>query len=77
MAIWKIDRKATAWETTTIEADTYEEAFRIAQDDETEGELSWAMDYDSWDLTGDYWGQNQETNEAFVMDINGVFQAAI
>lgn len=64
MAKFTIQRQATAWEETTIEADTFEDAMEIAEND-YRGDLSWALHHDTWELTGSYWGRNEDTEEDF------------
>jgi len=64
MAKFTISRKATAWENTTVEAESFEEAVRKVGDDYS-GDTSWDFDYDSWEPTGDYFGTNEDTQEEF------------
>jgi hypothetical protein len=71
MAKFTIARQATAWEETTIEADSFEDAidklqraeFGVIGKDEWDG--SWALDHDSWEPNGSYWGRNEDTEEDF------------
>ena len=65
MAKFTIARQATAWEETTIEADTFEDAIDKAESDAFIGDLSWALDHDTWEHTGSYWGRNEDTEEDF------------
>lgn len=65
MAKFTIARQATAWEETTIEADTFEDAIDKAESDAFIGELCWSLDHDTWEHTGSYWGRNEDTEEDF------------
>lgn len=71
MAKFTIARQATAWEETTIEADSFEDAidklsradFGVIDYSEWDG--SWALDHDSWEPNGLFWGRNEDTEEDF------------
>jgi hypothetical protein len=61
MTVFRIQRKGTMWEEVIIEAESMEEAMTQAKNDL--GEMSWALHHDTWELTGDYWGLNEDTME--------------
>jgi hypothetical protein len=71
MAKFTIARQATAWEETTIEADSFEEAIDLLESaqfgayDETKWYGSWSLDWDTWEPNGSYWGRNEDTEEDF------------
>jgi hypothetical protein len=66
MAKWTIARQATAWEETTIEADTFEEAIELLENEHIHNlDISWSLDHDTWEPNGSYWGRNEDTEEDF------------
>jgi hypothetical protein len=71
MAKFTIERQATAWEETTIEADSFEDAIEkleLAQEagiDESVWYGSWSLDWDTWEPNGSYFGRNEDTGEEF------------
>jgi len=71
MAKFTIARQATAWEETTIEADSFEDAIdkleraQFGVLDESEWYGSWSLDWDTWEPNGSYWGRNEDTEEDF------------
>lgn len=66
MAKFTIRREAKAWEYTTIEADSFEDAIDIIERaDLTEFDQYWQLDHDTWETTGSYWGRNEDTEEDF------------
>jgi len=69
MAKFTIRREATAWEETEIEAESFEDAVEKLEDDYLIGDLSWALDWDTWEHTGAYWGRNEDTEEDFTKDV--------
>lgn len=65
MAKFTIRREATAWEYATIEADDFQDAINKVEDDYLIGDICWALDHDTWEHTGSYWGRNEDTEEDF------------
>lgn len=62
MAIWNIEQKAEVWYSTSVEADTFDEAVMKAEEEE-----SWYLVDDALgiEFTGKYWAQNTETRQEF------------
>lgn len=71
MAKFTIARQATAWEETTIEAESFEDAIDKLESaqfgtlDEGVWYGSWSLDWDTWEPNGSYWGRNEDTEEDF------------
>lgn len=66
MAKFTISREALAWEETTIEADSFEDAIELLENEHIHNyDISWSLDHDSWEPTGSYWGRNEDTEEDF------------
>lgn len=66
MAKFTIARQATAWEETTIEADSFDHAIEMLENEHYHNlDISWALDYDTWETNGSYWGRNDDTGEDF------------
>lgn len=66
MPKFTIAREAKAWEETTIEADSFEHALELIENEDYHNlDLSWALDHDTWETTGSYWGRNEDTEEDF------------
>lgn len=73
MAQWNIEQKAEVWYTTTVEADTFEEAINKAED---KGDWYRVDDALGVDFTEEYWGENTETGEQFTLTENDIIQEA-
>jgi hypothetical protein len=59
MATWSIEQKTEVWWSTTVEADTFEEAMAIAQD-----ENDWVRG-EEYEWCDEFWGMNEDTTEQY------------
>jgi hypothetical protein len=62
MAQWNIEQKAIIWYRTTVEADTFEEAVVKAEEQD-----DWYYDRHNQEFTGEYWGENTETENQYTL----------
>lgn len=56
---YEVQRKYIAWETTLVEANSFDEAIDIAEE-----EGGWFDAPDSYEATADYWVNNRDTDVA-------------
>jgi hypothetical protein len=70
MATWTVEQKVEVWYSTTVEADSMDEAIRVA-----DGEGEWeAMAHGHQEWCDEYCLTNEDTNEQYSV-INGITYA--
>jgi hypothetical protein len=65
MATWTVEQKHEVWYQTVVEAETIEEAIKIADESS-----DWNIQQATAEFTDDYWAMNEDTGENYV-SING------
>ena len=68
MATWTVEQKQEVWYSTTVEADTLEEAIQAA--DELE-RSDWNPCHDTTEFTDEYWAMNEDTTDQYSV-LNGM-----
>jgi len=66
MATWTVEQKQEVWYSTTVEADTLEEAIKAADDSN-----DWNAMHDTTQFTDEYWAMNEDTTDQYSV-LNGM-----
>jgi hypothetical protein len=69
MATWTVEQKQEVWYQTVVEADSMEDAIRVA-----DGEGEWVIQPMTAEYTDEYWLMNEDSTEQYSV-INGTIYA--